>query len=152
MRHRNFGKKLGRNHNQRKALLKNLALAVFTYGSIETTMAKATAVSPLLEKMCRLSLKADLVSRRSLFAYFQSQTTINLICTRMKENFADHKGSFLTIDKIKRRQGDDALVVKLALSKPFNLKVEEVKVEKKAVKPVKAIKPVKVVKAVKAKS
>lgn len=148
MRHRNFGKKLGRSPLQRKALFKNLALALFTYGHIETTNAKAKAVSPLVEKMCRLALNGDLVSRRSLFAYFQSQHTVNLLCARIKETFNGQISSFLKTDKIKRRQGDDALIVKLSLIKDFNLKVEEKVVEKKT-KPIKTTKPVKPVKKVK---
>ncbi len=145
MRHRNFGKKLGRNHNQRKALFKNLALSLFTYGAIETTEARVKAVSPLVEKMCRLAVVGDLNARRELFTYFQNQSTVNLICTRMKETFPDHQKSFLVTQKIARRQGDDALIVKISLVKPFNLKLEKTvdkkEPKKETVKKVVASKP-----------
>ncbi len=145
MRHRNFGKKLGRNHNQRKALFKNLALSLFTYGAIETTEARVKAVRPLVEKMCRLALVGDLSARRELFTYFQNQATVNLLCSRMTDVFAGHQNSFVTTQKITRRQGDDALIIKISLVKPFNLKLEKTvdkkETKKETVKKVVASKP-----------
>lgn len=131
MRHRNSGKKLGRNHNQRKALLKGLARSIFLHGSIETTKARATAVSPLVDKICHWAKNDSLVNRRQIFAYFQDQTLVNAIVEKVKSVFVDHQGSFLTSVLIKRRQGDDALVVKLSLAKPFTLILEKPPVEKK---------------------
>jgi large subunit ribosomal protein L17 len=41
MRHRNSGRKLGRNASHRNALFNNLVTSLLTYGRIETTEAKA---------------------------------------------------------------------------------------------------------------
>ncbi len=51
MRHRNAGFKLGRNTSHRRALLRNLVTSVIIEDRVETTVAKAKAVRPLVEKM-----------------------------------------------------------------------------------------------------
>lgn len=153
MRHRNFGKKLGRTHNQRQALFKTMARQLFTYGAIETTAARSTAVKPFVEKLARQALQNNLRGRRELFAAFQDRTLVNTLSTKFAAVFADHHGTFLKEINIKRRQGDDALIVKLSLVKPFNLAPEEkkteVKVEKKADAKIKKVVKAKAVKEAK---
>ncbi|MCR4410864.1 MAG: bL17 family ribosomal protein [Thermoguttaceae bacterium] len=72
MRHRNKGRKLGRNPNHQRALLRNLAAALFlterqaegepnapkTRGRIITTLAKAKEVRPLVEKCVTIARRA----------------------------------------------------------------------------------------------
>ena len=64
MRHRNAGFKLGRNTSHRRALLRNLTTSVIMEDRVETTVAKAKAVRPQVEKMITLGKKGDLHSRR----------------------------------------------------------------------------------------
>ena len=64
MRHRNAGYKLGRNTSHRRALLRNLVTSVLVEDRVETTLTKAKAVRPLIEKMITLGKKGDLHSRR----------------------------------------------------------------------------------------
>lgn len=66
MRHRIAGKQLNVNSNHRRALLRNLAAGLFEHGRIETTMAKAKAVQPFVERLITLALKGDLSARRRL--------------------------------------------------------------------------------------
>ncbi len=70
MRHRNAGYKLGRNTSHRRALLRNLVTSVLVEDRVETTLTKAKAVRPLIEKMITLGKKGDLHSaaRRSAFS------------------------------------------------------------------------------------
>jgi len=152
MRHRLFGKKLGRNHNQRQALFRSLLKSIFKYSAIETTQAKAKAVLPLVEKFCQAAKKGDLVSRRYLFRYFQDQTVVNKIVTAAQAAFSDIQGNFTRVVPVKIRQGDGSVVVKLSLVKKLDFplkekKVKEVKVAlKKEEKKIKVIKPKKEVK------
>ena len=62
MRHRNAGFKLGRNTSHRRALLRNLVTSVIMEDRVETTIAKAKAVRPHVEKMITLGKKGDLHS------------------------------------------------------------------------------------------
>ncbi len=148
MRHRIAGKKLHRNFNERKALLRSQVKSMFTYGSIQTTEAKVKAVLPSVEKLANVIIsKEELTAKRELFKVLQDQHWVNRVVANFKSVFGDQKSNFTTTQKIKRRFGDDALIVKLSFVKPVNFLPEkkEVKVDKKvAVK--KVIKKVKVAK------
>src|SRR6202453_3161754 len=64
MRHRRAGRKLGRNATHRLALYRNLALALFRHERIITTLEKAKAVRPFVEKLITLAREGSLHSRR----------------------------------------------------------------------------------------
>ncbi len=66
MRNRIYGKQLNRTSPHRKAMLKNLAAALFEHGSVETTMPKAKAVQPLIEKIITIAKRGGLHSRREI--------------------------------------------------------------------------------------
>ena len=66
MRHRIAGKQLNVQSNHRRAMLRNLAAALFEHGRIETTMAKAKAVQPFVERLITIARKGDLTARRRL--------------------------------------------------------------------------------------
>ncbi len=144
MRHRISGKKLGRTHHQRQALLKSLSKAIFTYGAINTTHAKAQAVIPLIEKLCRLCQKGDLNSRHRLFALFQDRTFTNQVITAVTLAFKDQTKNFTKARNVKKRQGDDALIVKLEFAKPYHLtpapKADDIKKVGSKTKSVKKVK------------
>lgn len=143
MKHRIAGKKLGRNFNERKALLKSLTRSMFTHGAIETTEAKVKAVLPMVEKLANnIITKEELTAKRELFKVLQDQHWVNRVVANFKSVFGDQKSNFTTIQKIKHRYGDDALIVKFSFVKAVNFKPEvkeEVKKEK-VVKKVKAVK------------
>ena len=133
MKHRVFGKKLGRTHNQRQALLKNLTRSIFIHGSIKTTNAKAKAVRSLIEKLStKIITKDELIAKRELFKILQDQTWVNNVVVEFKKVFGDQSSNFTKIEKIKFRYGDDALLVKLSFIKPIKFLVKkEVKEEDK---------------------
>ena len=64
MRHRVYGRKLGRKTNHRKAMFRNMAVALFTHGQITTTVPKAKALRPFVEKLITMAKKGDLHNRR----------------------------------------------------------------------------------------
>src|SRR4051794_26630353 len=68
MRHLKAGRKLGRNASHRLALYRNLALALFRHERIITTLEKAKAVRPFVEKLITLARKGDLHARRMAVA------------------------------------------------------------------------------------
>lgn len=116
MRHKVFGKKLNRNSGHRKALFKNLAREFFkNRGQVNTTLAKAKAVHGLIEKMITRAIKADLVSRRWLFKFFQDQTFVNQIVNTFGKQFKGRSGGYLRMVRVKKRKGDDAVIVRLEI-------------------------------------
>ncbi len=64
MRHRKAGYKLGRTEAHRTSTLRNLAAGLFEHGQITTTIPKAKAVQPFVEKIITRAKKGDLHSRR----------------------------------------------------------------------------------------
>jgi len=141
MRHRNFGTKLGRNHNQRQALFKGLAKSLFTYGHLETTESKAKAALPLVENICTKAMSADLNKKRQLFAIFQDQAFVNQLVSVMQSTFTGQKGNFIKLIRVHRRQGDDALIVKMTFVKPVSFLPQKIEnAVKTEVKPVKEVK------------
>ena len=68
MRHRVSGYKLGRNTAHRRAMWRNMAVALFSHGQIQTTLAKAKSVQPLVERLITAARKGDLASRRRVLA------------------------------------------------------------------------------------
>src|SRR2546422_1753472 len=64
MRHRNRGRKLSRNTEHRRALLRNLVTSLILQERIKTTVAKAKAARPIAERMISLGKRGDLHARR----------------------------------------------------------------------------------------
>ena len=146
MKHRIFGKKLGRNHNERQALFKSLTKSMFISGSINTTEAKAKSVVSTIESLSNhIISKPELMAKRELFKTLQDQTWVNNVFKTFKEVFGNQTSNFTQITRIKRRFGDDALVVRLSFVKPikFEQKKAEVKKEEVKDKKVEAKKPAK---------
>ncbi|MFA5532489.1 MAG: L17 family ribosomal protein [Candidatus Shapirobacteria bacterium] len=141
MKHRVFGKKLGRNHNERQALFRSLTRSMFIYGSINTTEAKAKSVVSTIESLSNTIIsKPELTAKRELFKTLQDQTWVNNVVKTFKEVFGDQTSNFTQMTRIKRRFGDDALIVKLSFVKPIKfeqkkeVKVEDKKTNKKEIK------------------
>ncbi len=123
MRHRLKGKKMGRNHHQRKALFLGLVRAMFTHGSIKTTVTKAKAVLPLVEKITNKAKKGDLISKRFLYRYLQDQSWVNRVSETIQKEFADQNGNYTKITPLFKRKGDRAIVVRFEFTKPLDLAV-----------------------------
>lgn len=68
MRHRKAGYKLGRTSSHREAMLRNLAAGLFEHGQITTTVPKAKALRPFVEKIITLAKRGDIHSRRLVAA------------------------------------------------------------------------------------
>ncbi|MFZ4750947.1 MAG: 50S ribosomal protein L17 [Phycisphaerales bacterium] len=66
MRHRVFGKQLCVKEDHRRAMLRNLAAGLFEHGQIETTLPKARAVQPFVEKLITMAKRSGLSARRAI--------------------------------------------------------------------------------------
>ena len=108
MRHRKSGKKLGRTPAHRKALYSNLTGALIEHGRIETTIAKAKAVRPIVEKMVTLGRRGDLAARRQALAYLRSNDVVHLLFAEVAPRFTDRPGGYTRIVKLGPRYGDSA--------------------------------------------
>lgn len=121
MRHRIVGKKLGRNHHQRQALFLSLAKGVFLHGFVKTTQTKAKAVSPLIRRLVRSIYKNDLIAVRNFQKYFQDRNQSLAVVTSLKKAFPTVPSPLLKTTRIKRRFGDQSVIVKLQFSQAYKL-------------------------------
>lgn len=128
MKHRIFGKKLGRNHNQRQALIRSLVKAIFIHGTIQTTMAKSKLVVSKVESLSTtIMTKPELTAKRELFKTLQNQAWVNNVVKAMKETFAGQTSNFTQTVKVGKRFGDDSLMVKLSFIKPIKFEISKKK-------------------------
>lgn len=108
MRHLNGGYKLGRKPDHRKALLRNLTASVIERNRIETTLAKAKAVKPIVEKMITLGKTGSLADKRRALAYLYKRKTVQTLFDEVAPRFMDRNGGYTRIIKTDFRKGDGA--------------------------------------------
>jgi large subunit ribosomal protein L17 len=115
VRHHRSGKKLGRDSAHRKALYSNLAGSLIEHGRIKTTVAKAKAVKPVVEKMITLGRRGDLAARRQALAYLRSNDVVHMLFAEVAPRFEDRAGGYTRIVRLGPRAGDGAEMVYLEL-------------------------------------
>jgi len=108
------GRKLSRKRDQRKALLKSLARALFIHGKIKTTQAKAKESSKFAEKCITRAKKGDISSRRILAKYF-SPTLVKKLVDEIGPKYKTRKGGYTRIIKIGPRKSDGAKIAIIEL-------------------------------------
>jgi len=110
MRHRVKTKSFHRPKEQREHLFVNLACALIENGRIETTLPKAKALRPFIEKLISIAKKQTVHSRRLLNAKLKDhRKTADKLFKEIAPLYAERNGDYTRIYKLdKRRRGDDA--------------------------------------------
>lgn len=108
MRHRKGYRKLGRNTNQRKALLKGLAIALFEHGRITTTVPRAKELRRYAEKLITVAKRQDAFAHRLVFSRLQNKEATKKLLTEYGPQYAERNGGYTRILKRGRRLGDNA--------------------------------------------
>jgi large subunit ribosomal protein L17 len=107
MRHGNVNRKFGRETNQRRALLKSLARSLVLKGKMQTSLAKAKEIRPLVEKMVTRGKTGTLASRRMLISQLGDERTASKLI-KTAAAYSDRTGGYLRIVKMGPRKGDAA--------------------------------------------
>ena len=115
MRHRKHKHQLGVKKEHRLALIANLAAALLNHGRIQTTLAKAKALRPFVEKVITLARKANgasteraLYLRRLAIARVRDKSAVHLLFDKRVEEFLTRDGGYTRIYKVGTRVGDGA--------------------------------------------
>ena len=108
MRHRNAGYKLGRNTSHRRALLRNLVTSILLEDRVETTITKAKAARPHVEKLITLGKRGDLHSRRLALSYLQTREAVSRLFDTVAPRYGDRAGGYLRIVRTGFQKGDGA--------------------------------------------
>ena len=114
MRHNVKGRKLGTDASHTKAMLKSLAVAVFTSERIKTTETRAKEVRPLVDKVITWAKRGDVHSRRLAIAALGDKDLVAKIFND-KERYEGRPGGYTRILKLGPRKGDAAPMVIMEL-------------------------------------
>ncbi len=108
MRHRIGGFKLSRDSSARRALLRGLTTSIILEDRVKTTVTKAKAVRPQVEKMITLAKRDTLHTRRQAAAFLQSENAVKKLFDKLGPQFADRQGGYTRIMRLGVRKGDGA--------------------------------------------
>lgn len=115
MRHRIAGKKLNRAVKPRRALFRSLVASLVNHGSIETSLAKAKAIRPLVDKLVTRAKKPGLTAHRQVQAFIQNQELVQKLVRDLAPNFKRNSG-FTKITRLPIKRSDSSLMVRIEWS------------------------------------
>ncbi len=110
MRHRNIRTRLGRTTSHRKAVLKNLAIALIEHERIHTTDAKAKELQKYIEHLITLGKEGTTHARRQAFSLLQEKGTVHKLFEEIAPRFRERAGGYTRVIKDAPRHGDAALM------------------------------------------
>ena len=109
MRHRKAGFKLQRSPSARRALLRGLATSVILQDRVITTVTKAKAVKPVVEKMITLGKRDTLHSRRQAASYLQTPGAVKRLFDTLAPRFSEREGGYTRIVRLGPRKAYKAV-------------------------------------------
>jgi large subunit ribosomal protein L17 len=115
MKHGVSGFKLKRNVAARNSLLRGLVTSVIESDFVITTVPKAKAVRPLVDKMITLAKEDTLHSRRQAAAFLRTPASVQKLFDKLGTRFGQRNGGYTRIVRLGWRKGDGAEVAKLEL-------------------------------------
>jgi large subunit ribosomal protein L17 len=108
MRHRVAGFKLGRTTSHRSALMRNMTNSLIEHERITTTLIKAKALRPHVEKLVTLSKVSSTHHRRRAFAKLRNASNVDKLFDVIGPRFKARPGGYCRILKLgKPRLGDN---------------------------------------------
>jgi len=131
MRHKVKGRQLSRNSSHRKALFRNLAIALIEHEFIKTTLPKAKELRPFVEKIITLAKVDNLANRRRAISILGNQKIINKLFGEIGPRFAKRNGGYSRIMKFGFRTGDKAPMAIIELLDRVEKPAKNSEVEKK---------------------
>src|SRR2546427_7200232 len=108
MRHLKAGSKLKRDAGGRKSLLRNLVTSVILEERVVTTVPKAKAVKPLVDKMITLGKRDTLHARREAASFLETPKSVKKLFDTLGTRFGQREGGYTRIVRLGFRKGDGA--------------------------------------------
>ena len=116
MPHQIAGRKLGRKTGPRKALYRNLIVAVLRYEQIKTTEARAKEVRGQVERVITLAKDGSLAARRQIISELPDEPlVIDKLMNEIAPKYSERTSGYTRIIKLGPRAGDAAPMVQLEL-------------------------------------
>lgn len=133
MRHRESGRKLGRNSSHRKAMYRNMTVSLMQHEMIKTTLPKAKELRRVAEPLITIAKNDSVAKRRLAFSRLRDRATVTKLFNELGPRFKNRNGGYLRILKCGYRPGDKApmaiveLVDKAAVSEEEDKKRKDTK-------------------------
>lgn len=108
MRHKLKHRKLNRTSSHRRALLRNMSIALVTHERIRTTVAKAKELRPFIEKLVTKGRNNNLYYKRYLFSILRDNNIVDKLINNIAQRFQNRPGGYVRIMKNGFRYGDAA--------------------------------------------
>jgi len=108
MRHKRGGYKLKRDKGARKSLFRGLVTSVIDQERVITTVPKAKAVQPLVDRMLTLAKRGTLHTRRQAAAFLETPAAVKKLFDTLGTRFGQRPGGYTRIVKLGFRKGDGA--------------------------------------------
>lgn len=108
MRHRKSHRKFSRTSSHRKAMFKNMAVALFTHEIIKTTLPKAKDLRGVAERLITLSKEDTVARRRFAFAKLRDDVIVRKLFNELGPRYQGRPGGYTRVLKCGFRQGDAA--------------------------------------------
>src|ERR1700675_1659141 len=108
MRHKLAGYKLKRNVAARRSLFRGLVTSIIEHERVITTLPKAKAVRPLVEKMITLAKRDTLHTRRQAAAYLEPPAAVKKLFDKLGTRFGQRNGGYTRVVRLGWRKGDGA--------------------------------------------
>lgn len=122
------GPRLGGGPAHERLMLANLAVALFTHKSIETTETKAKRLRPLAERLVTFGKRGDLHARRRVLAILRNKDATHELFAIIAPQVESREGGYTRITKTRFRKGDNASMAQIELVlEPVNPKPKSAK-------------------------
>src|SRR3954470_15778351 len=116
MRHNKHHASLGVTREHRESMLSNLAASLIEHGRIQTTLTKAKALRPFIEKVITKAKKASAATekkdqihlRRLALADVRNEDAITKLFNETHKEFANRSGGYTRIYKLGAQRQSDA--------------------------------------------
>jgi len=115
MRHLKSGRHFNRNHNQRKALMRNLCTALLAAGRITTTEAKAKELRRWVDRLITTAKADDVAARRRIAEDISDREVADKLFSNLMPRFRERPGGYTRIIHKGPRLGDAAPMVIIEL-------------------------------------
>ena len=108
MRHKRSGSKLKRDAGSRKALLRGLVTGVIENERVVTTITKAKAIKPLVDRMITLAKCDTLHTRRQAASFLETPAAVKKLFDKLGTRFGQRNGGYTRVVRLGFRKGDGA--------------------------------------------
>ena len=123
-RHGYKGRKIGRETDQRRALLRGLMCSLIKYQAITVTLARAKEMRRGTEKLVTIAKKGGLANRRLLISRLDNLEAADLLMDVIAPQIKRNSG-YLRIERTGFRKGDHAEMATISFVDSINLDLKK---------------------------